>query len=418
YAKFQPFSGGSGDYTLYQSQAQEIAVRIHQGNFSLQGISLSHYYPVVIGYIYALTLPEEIIGLMLNVWLVAISVVFVYLIILEIGGAPKNAFTIGLIAAIYPSYVFDSGLLLKDTLETFFIILGLLFLLKVIKKFTWYNFIVLYLAIIATTHFRFYVGYALIAAFILSWFLFSKIDFKKRIIYGIIFIILSGFIPQIVVGDGYYGINSLRSYLSSKTLNFYRQVAYNPVYNQKPVVSNPVVVSKPVASNPVVVSKPVASNPVVVSKPVVSIPISTVGMDSSFKVGNGPIGYTESFVYVLLGPFPWQIKNLRQSLALFETFPWYLLLFFIIDGIIVCFKKRIKVAAPLLIFSIVTMVVIAVFETNFGLIARVRIPAFTALLCFASFGLNKNNILYNYLQKNYEKIFSYGRSRFYRQPPG
>ncbi|MBA7593026.1 hypothetical protein ES708_35235 [subsurface metagenome] len=61
YAHFQPFSGGEGDYIVYQQQAQEIAQRIHRGDFSLQGLVIGHYYPVIIGYIYALTLPEMII---------------------------------------------------------------------------------------------------------------------------------------------------------------------------------------------------------------------------------------------------------------------------------------------------------------------------------------------------------------------
>ena len=197
YADFQPFSGHFGDYLMYQKSAVEVSQFFKQGNFSIQNIVLKypdffagHYYPVVVGAIYTLTLPAEIIGLMLNVWLVAFSIILVYLIILEIGGEAKNAFIIGIVVALYPSYIFNSGLLLKDTIEISFIFLGLLFLIKTIKRFTWYNFLVLYLALICATHFRFYMGYALIVAFLLSWFLFSKIDLKKRAIYGIIFVII------------------------------------------------------------------------------------------------------------------------------------------------------------------------------------------------------------------------------------
>ena len=197
YANFQPFSGHSGDYVDYQRSAVEISQSFKQGNFSIQNIALKHpdlytghLYPVIVGTIYALTLPDEIIGLMLNIWLVALSVVFVYLIILEIRGEAKNAFIIGLITAVYPSYVFNSGLLLKDALEICFTILGLLFLIKTVKKFTWCNFLILYLSVFCVTHFRFYVGYALILTFVSVWFLFAGMNFNRRIMYGIIFIIV------------------------------------------------------------------------------------------------------------------------------------------------------------------------------------------------------------------------------------
>jgi hypothetical protein len=407
YADFQPFSGHFGDYLMYQKSAAEVSQFFKQGNFSIQNIILKypdffigHYYPVVVGAIYALTLPEEIIGLMLNVWLVALSVILVYLIILEIGGLAKNAFIVGLIIAVYPSYIFNSGLLLKDTLEISFIFLGLLFLIKTIKKVTWYNFLIFYLALICATHFRFYMGYALIVAFLLSWFLLSKIDLKRRVVYGVIFIIILGFIPQIAAGHKYYGIDIIERYFNM--IDYYRQTAYNLDYWQKYYDKRNAAASHSSAD------LPAASHS--------SVPIA--GFDSTFQTRGGLLGYAESFVYALLGPFPWQIKYLRQSFALVETIPWYLLLFFVIDGIIISFRKRIKEAAPLLIYSTIVLVLITIFDNNYGLIVRIRIPVFISLLCIASFGFNENNVVYNYLNKIYGKILSYWRSRLYRKPLG
>ena len=399
YADFQPFSGHNGDYSTYQKSAVEISQSFRQGIFSINDITLkypdlytAHYYPVIIGSLYALTMPEEIIGLLFNVWLVALAVIFAYLIILELGGTSKNAFIVGLIISLYPSYIFNTGLLLKDAIEICFTILGLLFLIKTIKKLTWLNFLVLYSAILCVTHFRFYIGYALIISFLISWFLISKISFKKRIIWGIIFVVLFGFIPEVAYNQGYYGINSVKTYLNKKTITFYRHTAYNPVANI-PTIVNPVLNST-------------VSNE--------KKPISVVGLDSSFVVEHGPIGYVKSFLYTVFGPLPWQIKNLRQLFALFETLPWYILLLFIFDGIVISYKKKIKEVAVLLIFSFIVLIVVAIFDNNYGLILRIRIPAFISLLCIGSFGFNNQNILYNYLEKIYEKIFSNRRSRIYR----
>ncbi len=374
YDNFQPFSGGIGDYLVYQKSAVEASVSFRQGIFSIRKIALqhpdfytAHCYPVLVGALYALTMPQEIIGLMLNVWLVALTVIFAYLTMLEIGGLNKNAFIVGVIIAVYPSYLFNSGLLLKDPLEICFIFLGLLFLAKVIKKCTWYHFLVFYLSIIVATHFRFYIGYALIATFIVSWFLFSQINLKRKIAYGVIFIILLGFIPELAVGQGYYGIYSLKKYFNVSTVNFYRQSAYNPAHYKTPTPPALAVSISPTTS----------------VAPVVSVAPVT-GLESTFLVENTPLGYLKSFVYIVLGPFPWQIKNARQAFALLETLPWYVLLIFVVSGAVVVVKKRIKVAMPLLIFSILVLILIAIFDNNFGLIVRIRIPAFISLLCVAS----------------------------------
>ena len=392
YAHFQPFGRGSSgygdynaDYIEYNVIAQQLATRIHQGNFSLQELKTVNDYPAIVGYIYALTLPEMLIGQLFAVWSAAISVLLVYLIVLEIGGTEKQALLIGLITAIYPSHLFYGSLLLKDTLVIPLVLAGLLLTIKLIKNFSLRNFLILYIVLAGATHFRFYVGYALIATFIISWFLLSKMDFKKRILYGIIFIVFLGFIPQFAAGQGYYGINSVKTYLNPNTVNFYRQVAYTPP-------TTPPSAAAPVAT------PPSAAAPVATPSP-------TTGIDSSFATENSPLGYIKSFVYVSLGPFPWQIKNLRQSFILLETIPWYFLLFFIIKGIIMALQRK-RIALPLLIFSIILLGTLAIFITNFGIVTRIRIPAFISLLCIASLGFNKNNIICNYLEKIYGKVFN------------
>jgi len=68
------------------------------------------------------------------------------------------------------------------------------------------------------------------------------------------------------------------------------------------------------------------------------------------------VNYLKSFVYVLLGPLPWQMKYPRHFLALFETIPWYFLLFFIIKGIVASVKSY-RIAVPLIIFSLGVFVI-------------------------------------------------------------
>jgi len=365
YTQFQPFGGGSGDYISYHQQAQEIAERVRQANFSLQGLNIGHFYPVVIGYIYVLTLPEMIIGQLFGVWLAAISILLTYLIVLEIGGSRIWAFLIGLIVGIYPSYLFYGSLLLKDTLIVPLALVGLLLTLKLIKNFSWKNFLIFYIVLVGLIHFRFYIGYVLLFTFIFCWLMLSKLNLRKRFIYALIIIPILGFSPQIS-GYGYYGINPLKYYLTPQQVTFYRQIAYISPQASTPGTSSSIVVE--------------------------------TGFENPLKF----LGNTlKSFVYVLLGPLPWQMQYPRHFLALFETIPWYFLLFFIIKGALVSIKRD-RIALPLIIFSFGALAVLALFLSNFGILTRIRIPAFISLLCLLSLSFNLEN---RYI-KNLPKIFN------------
>ena len=399
YAHIQPFGSGSGgDYILYQQQAQEIAQRIHRADFSLQGLGIGNYFPIIIGYVYALTLPEMIIGQLFNIWLTGISVILVYLMVREIGGSKNWAFLTGLIVSIYPSYLFYGSLLLKDGLVVLLALSGLMLSLKLIKNFSLRNFIIFFIILTGLIHFRFYIGCVLLFTFIFCWLMLGKLNLKKKLIYGTVIVFLLGFSPQIS-GYGYYGIYTIEKYLNPQTITYYRETAYVPPVQSSPTEAQP----PPVQSSPTE-----AQPPPVQSSPTEAQPPPPGGMGSSLVVKlefDNPLkfvgNYLKSFVYVLLGPLPWQMKYPRHFLALFETIPWYFLLFFIIKGIVTSIKSY-RTAIPLIIFSLGVFVILALFLSNFGVVTRIRIPAFISLLCLIPLGFtnfkektknseNKNN---------------------------
>jgi len=381
---FQPFSGG--DYKTYHEVAVEISQHLRQGDFHLQGIDycepvfyVHHYYSVVIGVIYALTLPEMLVGQLFSVWLVLLSVLATYLIVIEINGSKKSAFWVGLIVSFYPSYVFYGSLLFKDTLIVPLSLFGMLFCLKLVKNFSWKNFFIFYILLGFLIHFRFYIGYALLLVFVSSWFLLSNLKLKKRFVYGFVIIVLLGFLPQIFVNQGYYGIDSFKEYLNSESIDFYQEKAYSPTSGEDLTPEK-----------------------------------KSLGFDStwnreatSFK--ENPFqalwSYSKSFTYVLLGPFPWQIKFSKQLLILFETIPWYFLLFFIIKRTIKSIKSRDKIILPLVLFSFIVFVVMSIFFNNFGIITRIRIPAFITLLCLLPLEFKRIKFYEKFInEKSYHKI--------------
>ena len=380
YTKFQPFSDGYGDYIIYGSQAEQIAKRVHQGNFSLQnlsvqGISLSHSYPVIVGYIYAFTIPSILVGQIFNAWLIALLVIFVYLIVLEIGGTQKEAFLTGLIACFYPSLAFYGSLLLKEAFVILLVLISLLLALRILKKFSIVNFFLFYITLIALTNLRFYISFAIILAFIVGWVLISGCKIKKRIIYGVIMMVLFGFLPQISCGYDYFGVNILKQNVNIQSINFYKEVAYAPVQpkdDSKPIVPGHRVQwsSYSAEKNSTVIIKAGFENPITFIK-----------------------NTTLSYLYSLFGPLPWKFTKRSQLFSLPEIIMSYFLLFFVIKAMMESFKNKNKIIIPLVLFSFIVVSILALYMNNFGIATRIRMPAFLVLLCLLPLGFkNLKNI--------------------------
>lgn len=403
YAHFQPFSGGFGDYSTYDSLARDIAQRVQQGNFFLQGINYENSYSVMVGYIYALTLPKALIGQMFNAWLVALLVIFVYLIVIEIGGSEKGAFLAGLMVSVYPSLLFFGSSLGKDALVALLSSIVLFLILKLLKIFSWRRFLVFYIFLGALIHFRIYIGYAALLTFIICWPLFSNLNLKKRLLYAPVIIIVLGFLPQIFAGQGYYGINFMRAFLNREMITYYRELISIPNPKISPITGFPTYDEPSVPEPSVSIDKPVTNElSTFVDKPVTNEPSASVdepvtkrGRGSAVMVKTGlenPFTFLRnslvSFIYASLGPFPWQMRYLRHLFILPELILWYFALFFAIKGI----KKPSRYYTfTMLVFSLLVLGSLSVFLANFGITTRVRIPAFISIFCLAPFGINWNS---------------------------
>ncbi len=412
YFNFRPFGGGS-DADGYNQIAIELAKRFSRGSFYLTGLYTDHFWPILVGILYMFTLPSAIVGLLFTVWLAGLSVIYIYLLILEIGGTKKTAFLTNLIVILYPSYLYFGSTLLKDTVVTPLVILGLLLVVKMLKHFSWFNFFLFFAILTGLINLRFYVGYALMFSFILCWPLLSALDLKKKMIYWLMIIFLLGF-SSLIVGNGYYGFNSFAKMLNFKTITYYREVVYSansPLMQPQPSVAQTIVVnsntpkSNASKSN---ISKPNTSLPQPQSPAVVDTG-STFILETGFS--KGPVVFlinsAKSFIYSLLGPLPWQFTYKRQIVALIETIPWYVwIIAFLYNSAIFVKKSGIKkflqyfkFSLPLLCFSVLALGALALFINNYGIIARIRIPMFICFVSVMSIMFNNQAEVYSYKLK-------------------
>ncbi len=444
YVGFKPFGGGA-DFDLYDKIATEIAHRFSHGNFSLNGLYTEHFYPVLIGVLYMVTMPSRLIGQFFTAWLAALSITLIYVIVLEIGGTKKTAFLASILVSIYPSYLFFGSVLLKDTLVIPLVLAGIWLTLKMARHFSWITFVLFFMVLTPLINLRFYIGYALMAGLICSWPLLAAMNVKKKMIYWFVIIFLLGF-SSFVLGDGYYGFNNFKKFLNPKEITYFREVVYaNPPAPAIPAKPEVVIVQKNPAQNtppekntqkpstvkpslpPAKVETPApVSTPAPVKTPVIApvqtpapapTPDSNNGNGSTFVLetgfSKGPAvfikNFSLSFIYSLLGPFPWQFTRQRQVVALAETIPWYMLILFSLYGAsrfikrngFLAFLEYYKFSLPLMVFGVAATGALALFINNYGIIARIRIPMFMCFICILCLSFNE--------KENHEKISYYWR---------
>lgn len=315
YANFYPFGGGEGDQPLYHKAAMSIAEDFRSGVFSAERIenilffhTLSNWYSVVIGGLYAATISSLLVGKMLSVWFAAVAITVLSLIVIELGGSKKSAVLVGLMGTVYPSFLYFGSMLLKESIVAAAALLAFLFLLKLIKKFSWENMLLVFIFLSALIHLRLYVGILLLLITAVSIIAFFQMEWSRKLREGVAIIFLLGFLPM-ALGHGYYGQEAVAEYLTPGKIKSYRETAY---------VARPV--PTPVLS---LSEEPPAEK---------EGPGSTVVVPSS----DNPLKFMwynlVSFSYVTLGPLPWHLKYSRHFLALLETIPWIILLLVALYG--------------------------------------------------------------------------------------
>lgn len=397
---FQPFGDGGGDFVEYDFNGQQIAGRLNNGNFSLanvQGLfgpisTWSHYFSVVVGYIYAFTVPDMLMGQLFNAWIASLISVAVFFLAIEAGASEKGSWLAGLVACFYPSLFFYSSLLLKDPLVILLSLVALMFIIKLVKNFDWKYFLYFYFITGLAIHFRFYAGYSIILAFIFSFLFFNNIKISKKIVLLAVLVVLFGFLPQLFTNQGYWASKSINDYLNPKTITYYREEVYSNPEAKRPGILRSLFGWVHTGD---------------VDSDIINSTGSNIEVDTDFE---NPLMFVVnvgvSYIYTVLGPLPWQLKYKRHLFVLIETIPWYFLLFFAVRGIIKNIKQKYRTILPMLFFAIILSGALSLFISNFGITTRIRISAFLIIFALAPLGLKSSSFVYRGIDAFTKRIYN------------
>jgi 4-amino-4-deoxy-L-arabinose transferase-like glycosyltransferase len=123
-----------------------------------------------------------------------------------------------------------------------------------------------------------------------------------------------------------------------------------------------------------------------------------------------PVGFT----YLMLAPFPWQVTNMRQALALPEVLLWWASIPLMIVGIWYTIKNRLRQAIPILIFTLMLTLAYSIFQGNVGTAYRQRTQIQVFLFIFIGVGWTIKREKY----ENQQQIYQMRRRRPLQQPTG
>jgi hypothetical protein len=91
-------------------------------------------------------------------------------------------------------------------------------------------------------------------------------------------------------------------------------------------------------------------------------------------------------LYLLFAPFPWQITSLRQSITLPEMVIWWASFPLLVLGLWFTIKYRLRMIAPILIFTVMLTLAYSVFQGNVGTAYRQRAQLLVFYFIFVAVG--------------------------------
>ncbi|MBK8302205.1 MAG: hypothetical protein IPK98_01845 [Chloracidobacterium sp.] len=244
--------------------------------------------------------------------------------------------------AFFPPFIIWSGQMLKDGLIVFLLVLAMMMVLQIQRKFTFAGAVALIISLTGILSLRFYIFYMVSVAVVAGFIIGLDTSFKdvvRRV--------------SILVGIGLVLIYFGMIRVATVDLDTYASFERLQVSRLDQATSG---------------DSGFASDQ----------DVSTVGG----ALGVLPIG----FAYLMFAPFPWEMKNFRQSITLPDILLWWSMIPLLIYGLWYAIKHRLRASLPILIFTFLLTISYSVFQGNVGAAYRQRTQIQVFLFMFIAVG--------------------------------
>ncbi|MCO6509862.1 MAG: glycosyltransferase family 39 protein [Aridibacter famidurans] len=247
------------------------------------------------------------------------------------------------LVALYPAFVVWSGQLLKDGLIIFFLVLTITMVLEVHKKISYVNLALLLLSLGAILSLRSYIFY-MVAVAVVGMFFVGLAKSQRAMI--------ASFLGLVVVGVAFTYLGGLQS--TSQEIEKFTDL--------EQVQRSRMDLARSAESG--------FNQDIDVS--------TTAGALQAIPIG---------FIYLLFAPFPWEMTNLRQFLALPDVILWWICIPFVVSGIAYSLRHKLRETLGILVFTLMLTLAYSIFQGNVGTAYRQRTQIQVFLFMFAAVGI-------------------------------
>lgn len=274
----------------------------------------------------------------------AATIPLVYFCALGVFQNKRVAKTSAIIATFFPAFIIWSGQLLKDGVILFFLVLVMTMVISAQKKFSWAGLFLIVASMIAILSFRFYIFYMVTLAVTVAFTVGIQTSIKAMFQRTAILMVIGASLM-------YLGVIRIAS-VDLETYGSFERVQ-----------------------------------------------ISRTGMIQGGESGYGAEGNVSTlggaisalpvgFAYLMFAPFPWEMKNFRQSITLPDILLWWSMIPFLIYGLWYTIRHRLRASLPILTFAFLLTISYSVFQGNIGAAYRQRTQIQVFLFMFVAVGLS------------------------------
>jgi 4-amino-4-deoxy-L-arabinose transferase-like glycosyltransferase len=341
----------ASDYLTYESRGFELygywsgsADSITEASkwflFDTQSVGSAMYY--LVAGIYLFTGRNPLAASLFCGVIGAATVPLVYHCTYAIYGNSRVAKTASIAIAFFPAFVVWSSFLLKDGLMMFFLVVTVFCLLRLQKKFNYFDIGAVFVSLVAIAGLRFYIFPVLVLGVFASLLIGTNNSTRS---------LVSRILTTVVLGVvlSYFGVASV----VQKNVENYGNL--NQLQNSRSDLSQ--------------------------------TGDSGFGRDIDVSTTEGAIGALPvGLTYLLLSPFPWQITSLRSALTLPDTFIWWCSMPLMIIGLFYAVKTKLRQNIAILIFVLTLTLLYSIFQGNVGTAYRQRTQIQVFLFMFIAVG--------------------------------
>ena len=340
----QEFFGGDAftyDFlgqTQLQAWAGDSYARVLLQN-RMSGWGMSYF----VGSVYAVIGRNMLAIQLINAVMGAVTAVVVFISAQEVFTNSRVSKVAAVSIAFYPSLILWSSQGLKDGPIVFLLALAIMATLKLGQKFTVKYLIVLILALLILLSLRFYVFYMIAAA------VGGALVIGARQFTTISFIRQFAILVALAVALTYVGVPKFAT------------EQYETFGNLEKVERS--------------------------RRDMAQRGESGYGEDSDVSTVHGAISNIPlGMLYLLFAPFPWQLTSLRQAITLPEMILWWASFPMMILGLWFSMRYRLRMIAPILVFTTLLSLAYSVFQGNVGTAYRQRSQLLVFYFIFVAVG--------------------------------